>query len=129
MITNLAQLPFLTKVIAILSILLLISVGLNTYQLYHMGKVAGRAENEAQIKLLEATNLGLEKTVAVNSAIADLAIEDNTKLVEDLKGIAESARTSKIVYKQAVSATPLPINCAPGGVRVEKVNEMLGATK
>jgi hypothetical protein len=126
---NVTALPFMTKVIAILSILLILSFGLNTWQLYHAGKVSGRAENQKEIDVLEAKNLGLEKTAAVNIAIANTAIQDNSLLLENLQKIANNANANKRTYREATSKAPLAPNCAPTPLRVEKVNEALGAVK
>lgn len=124
---QLPAVPFLTKVIAVLSLLLVLSFGLNTWQLYHAGKVSGKAENQKELDILQAKNLGLEKTAAVNSAIANLAKEETVTLIEDMKTIASTAQKTKTVYRGVASRAPLPINCAPGALRVEKVNEGLGA--
>lgn len=124
---QLTTLPFLTKVIVILSVLLFLSFGLNTYQLYHSGVVSGRDEKQQEVDTLVAKNLGLEKTAAVNSAIADLARRDTSQLIEDMRFITDNAEGVKIVYREIASKAPLPINCAPGAPRVKTVNKALGA--
>ncbi|KFN42336.1 hypothetical protein [Arenimonas oryziterrae] len=109
-----------------LALALLLSIAGNTWQLWHSGVAAGRAEGEATITQLRDTNAGLAKTAAVNSAIAVVAKEQNLALVNDLAAIAERARGERIVYRTAAAAAPLAPNCAPGQARMDAVNAMLG---
>lgn len=103
------------KWVAILAVLLLLSAWLNVVQYGH--KVAAKAEGKAQ---------GYQEALDRSNGIAAAAQRDNTQLLTDLESIAERGRKTRVVYRTAAEAAPLPSQCAPGQGRIDAVNQALG---
>ena len=103
------------KFVAILGLLLAGSVYLNVTQW-----ADHRAYRKSEGARLEAAAMkaGLK-------AVATIAVQkgkDSRVLLDELARIAERARTTRVVYRQAADKRPLPMQCAPGRERMDAVN-------
>ena len=118
--------PFYYRPIFLISAGLLLSAALNVWFLYSAGKHSGEAKAAAQVTALQTKVSGYELTAAVNTELAKRAETLNMSVLNELEIIADRARKTHIVYKEAARRAPLSANCAPGTQRVEAVNMTLG---
>jgi outer membrane lipoprotein-sorting protein len=120
------MIPFYYRPIFLISAGLLLSTFLNVWFLYSAGKHSGEAKAAAQVTALQAKVTGYEVTATVNTELAKRAETLNMSVLNELEVIAERARETKVVYKDAARRAPLASNCAPGAERVNAVNLTLG---
>ena len=101
--------------VVVLSLLLLVSAGLNVRQW---------ADHRAYVKSeTERLNAAASKAgLQVAAKLAKDARKDRDEILEDLRGMAERSRTTRTVYAKAAKQTPLPKQCAPGKARMDAVN-------
>lgn len=118
--------PALTKVIAGLSLALLVSLGGNVFFLWHAGKVSGKAEGELERVALASKNVSLSVANETNKAIAKQALTDNSGLMVELREIVDSGSKWRVEYRTVAGKAPLPAACKPGQERQLKVNKLLG---
>lgn len=120
------MIPFWYRPIFLVSMGLLLSALLNVWFLYSAGKHSGEAKAAEQVAALQTKVSGFEVTAAVNTELAKRAETLNMSVLNELESIADRARETRIVYKEAARRAPLSANCAPGDARVEAVNATLG---
>ena len=120
------MIPFWYRPIFIVSALLGLSFIANVVGLYWLGRNNGAAEKELQVEALQSQVVGFEKAAAVNGALADRSDKQRYELLDELVSIADRAQQTKIIYRQAAAAAPLPFGCEPGQARMEAVNAGLG---
>lgn len=118
--------PALTKIIAGLSLALLLSLAGNVFFIWHAGKVSGEAKGAKERDVLTSNNKALEQDAAVVTALSKQARTDNTALLTKLEDIAERGRTDRVIYRNAANKAPLPLECKPGQGRFESINKALG---
>ena len=118
--------PALTKVIAGLSLALLVSLGGNVLLLKTIWVNEGEAKGEKEREALASNNAALEQDAAVVLALSKQARSDNGELLKSLEAIAERGRTDRVVYRTAANKNPLPLECKPGEDRQKAVNKALG---
>lgn len=91
------------------------ALGLSLYANYWQWKRAVTAD-------LRQDNKALTETLDAVNVIAKQAAIDGKANLDALAKIAERGRTTRIVYRQAAVADPLPAQCAPGQARMDAVN-------
>lgn len=116
MITALRKLWLTWRHVVMLAVLLLLSIAGNVWQAYRALTAPLRTENKE-----------LQHVIDTVSGIADKRNKDDRKLLAELDAIAERGRRTRIEYRTAAAAQPLPEQCAPGQARVDAVNRALGA--
>jgi len=99
------------KYTLIACVLLALSLYTNYWQFKRAITANLRADNKALTETLDAVNV-----------IAKQAAIDGRANLDELARIAERGRTTRIVYRQAAVAAPLPAQCAPGAARMDAVN-------
>lgn len=69
----------------------------------------------------------LDESLTRTSLVATLAAVDNAELLANLGILVERGRQRVTVYQDRIVTAPaLPAICAPGQIRVDAVNELLG---
>jgi hypothetical protein len=71
---------------------------------------------------LRADNKALTETLDAVRGIARQKVGDDAINYDELRRIVERGRQTRIVYRQAAAAAPLPAQCAPGAARMDAVN-------
>lgn len=120
------MMPFYYRPLFIVSVVLGLSLLANVFGLYWMGRQSGAAEKAQQVEALQGQVNGFERAAAVNSALADRSDKQRYALLDELSSIADRAQNTKIIYRAAAAAAPLPTGCEPGQARMEAVNTGLG---
>jgi hypothetical protein len=118
--------PALLKAIAALGLALLLSIGGNAWQLYRAGAAHERERGALAVAERDAKIAGLEASALSTARIAAAARDDHAELLSDLSTIAERGRETRVVYRVAAAAAPLPPECVPGQARIDAVNSGLG---
>ena len=120
------MIPFWYRPIFIVSALLGLSLIANVFGLYWLGRNTGAAKKELQVEALQTQVAGFEQAAAVNKVLADRSDKQRYAILDELVAIADRAQNTKIVYRQAAAAAPLPTGCEPGQARMDAVNAGLG---
>lgn len=100
--------------VVILLLVCLLLAWLNVWQWKRAITKPLRGENKALTEALDRFN-GIAKQRDV----------DDAGLMNELGAIAERGRTTRIIYREAAKAAPLPQQCAPGQARMDAVNQGL----
>lgn len=104
------------RYVAVLTLLLSLSAGLNVWQAYRALTAPMRAENRALIGSLER----VEQIAAGRN-------RDDAALLANLDQIAKRGQAVRVEYRTISADNPLPEQCAPGQQRVDAINRALGA--
>ena len=118
--------PFYYRPLFIVSVALGLSALINVALLVHAGKQWGAAQAEAKLDLVEKDLAATKQSMAISGALAKMSLQDRAAVMDELAGIAERARQTRVVYKTAAAAAPLDANCAPGIGRMQAINAALG---
>lgn len=102
----------------ILALALLARLSLNLWQWERARTAPLRIENRA---------LGAALTTV--QALATDATHDNKALLVELDTLIERGRTTRTVYRQAATRSPLPAQCVPGAERIHAINQGLGPSE
>ena len=113
------------QAVAVLVICLVLSIGGNAYQLHRAGKASAEHKAAMEQAVLQGQLDAKAAAASISAELAKDALADHATLVRDLETIAERGRQTRVVYRQAASAAPLPDGCAPGAARVDAVNKTL----
>lgn len=116
MIETLRKLWLTWRHVVMLAVLLVLSVTGNVWQAYRALTAPLRAENKE-----------LQQVIDTVADTAKRRNKDDAGLLARLDAIAERAQRTRIEYRTAAAAAPLPEQCAPGQARVDAVNRALGA--
>lgn len=73
-------------------------------------------------------NKSLASAIRLIEGMAERRDHDDAELLADLTAIAERARSTRVIYREAAAAAPLPSGCGPGQARIDAVNRALGAS-
>lgn len=103
------------KYILIVLALLAISLFFN----YRQWRAAVNAKAHAEATTLKQV---LDKVEDIGKAKA----RDDEATYKRLEAIADRAKGTRVVYRNAASAAPLPEQCYPGSERVDAINKSLG---
>ncbi|MGH8073664.1 MAG: hypothetical protein ACREO4_06275 [Lysobacter sp.] len=74
---------------------------------------------------LRDENRELVRAIEQAAELAEGRNRDDAELITDLQAIAERGRTTRVIYREAAKAAPLPQQCAPGQARMDAVNQGL----
>lgn len=125
---NLATMGLSAKIIAGLSLALLLSLGGNALLIRNHFISKGEAKGEAERQVLAANAEAAKIDAAVTSALAVQAKIEGAALAERLEQLARAEAAARDAYEEA-SKEPLPVACLPGKSRVTSVNQLLGPQK
>lgn len=102
------------KWVVILLLVCLALAALNVWQWKRAITAPLRGENKVLTEALERY-----------SRMAEDRNRDDSELFTELEAIAERARSTRTVYREAAAAAPLPQQCAPGQARMDAINQGL----
>lgn len=105
------------KWVAILIVVCLLLILLNVWQWKRAITADLRADNKSLTEAMDQV-----REIATNRT------RDDSILITELGELVERGRETRILYRQAAIATPLPVQCAPGQARVDAVNAGLSGS-
>lgn len=114
------------KTLLILAGALALSLGGNAYQLYRAGKGSAQAAHAVEVCALTGQVKTLEGALGRAEMIAGMKAADTAELLATLDAIAERGQRTRVLYREAARAAPLPAECTPGQARIDAVNAALG---
>jgi hypothetical protein len=114
------------QLIPALIVALALSLIGNAAALYFMGRTDAKAASAVQTAKDEATIEAQRLALETSSKLVAGGREDHEALLGDLALIAERSRKTRVVYRDAAVAAPLPVDCGPGTARMDAVNAHLG---
>lgn len=118
--------PFYQRPLFIVSAALVLSALLNVGFLVYTGWQWGEKKVEAKLAAAESKLAAANTALAVTGVMAEKAEERRLEVLDELASIAERARETRVIYKNAAAAAPLDASCKPGIGRVQAVNANLG---
>lgn len=115
------------RLVIALAIALALSLGVNVWQ--WRASIIDAQEQLADVRVAKEQGRAdaLGESLNRASLVAALATGDSAWLLAELGTIVDRGRERVTVYRDRIVAAPaLPAACAPGEIRVDAVNELLG---